>query len=226
MAVAYNPGIVTNGLVLCLDAANRKSYPGTGTGWNDFSGISTNNGTLINGAGYTGTYGGGIVFDGTNDYVSTGLTGIFDAITVECWYRGTKQTRCHLWDFGQYANNTNLNCDFNDTYDLWMFWNGGGNNAVRYQISGSFTDNTLKSLVFTHSGSSNKVFLNTVEQTPTNTIGIQTFSNVNGDPIKKFSLGENVAFGGEIYNVKIYNRALSQTEINQNFNALRGRFGI
>lgn len=56
MALAHSPKIVTDGLVLCLDAGNVKSYPGSGTVWNDLSG-NDNNGTLVNGVGYSGTNG-------------------------------------------------------------------------------------------------------------------------------------------------------------------------
>jgi hypothetical protein len=67
MAFNYSPKIVTDGLVLYLDAANPKSYPGTGTAWNDIS-RGGNNGTLVNGPTFDSTNGGSIVFDGVNDY--------------------------------------------------------------------------------------------------------------------------------------------------------------
>ena len=63
MAVTYNiKKMVTDGLVLCLDAANTKSYPGSGTTWSDL--IESNNGTLVNGPTYSSADGGSIVFDG------------------------------------------------------------------------------------------------------------------------------------------------------------------
>ena len=61
--------IVTSGLVLNLDANNVSSYSGTGTTWTDLSG-QNNNGTLINGVGYSSVNGGALVFDGVNDYVN------------------------------------------------------------------------------------------------------------------------------------------------------------
>ena len=66
----YGPRIVSNGLVLCLDAANKRSYPGTGTTWTDLSGNS-NNGTLTNGPTFSAGNMGSILFDGTNDYVGS-----------------------------------------------------------------------------------------------------------------------------------------------------------
>ena len=69
MGISYNPKIVTNGLVLCLDAANAKSYPGSGTAWTDLSGLG-NTGTLTNGPTYSSANNGSIVLDGINDYTS------------------------------------------------------------------------------------------------------------------------------------------------------------
>ena len=69
MALSHSPRIVTNGLVLALDAANIKSYPGSGTTWTDLSGIG-NNGTLTNGPTYSSANGGSLVFNGTDNYVS------------------------------------------------------------------------------------------------------------------------------------------------------------
>ena len=68
MGIAYNTSIVRDGLVLHLDAANRKSYPGTGTVWTDLSGKG-NHGTLMNGVGYSEYNKGSLVFDKIDDYI-------------------------------------------------------------------------------------------------------------------------------------------------------------
>jgi hypothetical protein len=88
MATNYNPGIVTSGLVLCLDAGNTKSYPGSGTTWTDLSG-NGNTGTLVNSPSYSSS--GYFSFDGTNKSVSIvkpqpNITG---QISVEIWYIST-----------------------------------------------------------------------------------------------------------------------------------------
>ena len=225
MAFGNGPRVVTNGLVLALDAADKNSYPGSGTTWRDMSG-NNYSGSLTNGPTYNSANGGGIVFDGTNDSVLTNLTGTITNLTIECWYRGTKTSRNHLWNFGLYtgAGDTNLSCDFNDGYDLWIYWESGGGNRVIYNIDGSFTDSTIKCLVFTHTGATNKVFLNGAELTITESAGTQTFTNVNGTGA--FDLAGTVAFGGTIYSTKVYNRALTATEILQNYNANKSRFGL
>ena len=89
MAISYNPRIVTDGLVLALDAGNPKSYPGSGTTWTDLSG-NGNNGTLTNGPTYSSANGGSIVFDGVDDYAEiTDSSNNFDLggidATLEFW---------------------------------------------------------------------------------------------------------------------------------------------
>ena len=71
MATKYSPKIITNGLVLSLDAANNKSYPRSGTTWTDLSG-NNNTGTLTNGPTFNAGNQGSIVFDGVDDYISGG----------------------------------------------------------------------------------------------------------------------------------------------------------
>ena len=83
MAIKHSPRIVTDGLVLYLDAANTKSYPGSGTTWTDISGKS-NNGTLTNGPTFDSGNKGTIVFDGSNDYVSE-TSGLSDSLLQGDW---------------------------------------------------------------------------------------------------------------------------------------------
>ncbi len=91
MGTSYNPTIVTDGLVLCLDAANKRSYPGTGTTWSDLKG--SNNGTLTNGPTFDTGNGGSIVFDGSDDRVdlSTGFLDVSanQGLTISTWIKTT-----------------------------------------------------------------------------------------------------------------------------------------
>ena len=222
MGFSRGPKIVTDDLVLYLDAANRKSYPGTGTSWSDLSG-NGNTGTLNNGPTFDSGNGGSIVFDGSNDSVNTALSGTISDVSVVCWYKGTKTARNHLWNFGT-STTTNLNFNFNDNYDLWVYWEGSGSNRVRYNIDGSFTDSTIKCAVFTHTGTTNKVYLNGTELTITESGGTQSFSAVNSTG--SFRLGDVQYFAGNIYNAAVYNRALTAQEVLQNYNTLKGRFGL
>ena len=87
MGLSHSPRIVTDGLVLCLDAANSRSYPKTGTTWTDRS-TSGNNGTLTNGPTFDTNNGGSIVFDGSNDSVVTSDFDL-DYISIFTWFKPT-----------------------------------------------------------------------------------------------------------------------------------------
>ena len=91
--IAYYGNLIANKPILCLDAAKKDSYPGTGTAWNDISG-NGNNGTLTNGPTFTTGSGGSIVFDGVNDYVdiSQGNLTASTTLTVEFIAKFTDNT--------------------------------------------------------------------------------------------------------------------------------------
>jgi hypothetical protein len=210
-------GIITDGLVFNVDAGFIPSYPTNGTGWYDIS-HNGNNATLVNGPAFSSLNGGSIVFDGADDVVSTNLVQTFtNELTVDTWYRGTKTTRNHLWNF----YGSNLNCNFNDSgYSLWMYWEGNGGNRI-WWTSPNFTDGNIHHLVFRHSGSVNQIYLDGQLLTPNQTAGTQTFSGVGGSGYDLASLGP---FGGNIYSNRVYSRALSSSEILQNYNAGLARF--
>ena len=113
MATRYNytGGIVTNGLVLNLDAAKTDSYPGTGTTWRDLSG-NNNNGTLTNGPTYTGvSKDAAIVFDGVDDYVDCGnnsTVNLNSSFTINCWVKisPTAPSSSGKGIVGKYTGNT------------------------------------------------------------------------------------------------------------------------
>jgi len=220
MSINYNPSIVTSGLVLCLDAANKRSYPGSGTTWFDISGNNRNltlfNGTAYNSAGY-------FDFDGSDDYAKTSDNGLgtgttiphslemwvnFDVLTNPRWWLaviGQYTTGAHHWigttgvQFGAWS----ANCQRSPTLlgvNNWM------------QIVGTFNGTTLT------------YYVNSV-----NTGGSCTadgFNFTNTDFTIGLRLGSEAYFNGKVSNVKIYNRALSAEEIAQNFNALCGRYEI
>jgi hypothetical protein len=83
MAVSYSPNISKDGLVLCLDAANKASYPGSGTVWRDLAG--SNNGTLTNDPTFNSDNGGSIVFDGVDDYITTPIQELNRPCTLSVW---------------------------------------------------------------------------------------------------------------------------------------------
>jgi hypothetical protein len=199
--------------------STRGATVATGGGWVDRSG-NNNHGELVNGTSFNSANFGSLVFDGVDDRVTTNLTQNFtNELTVETWYKGTKSSRNHLWNF----YGSNLHCNFNDSgRTLWMYWEGGGGNAIRF-TSPNFTDGTIKHLVFRHSGNVNQIFLNGQLLTPQEILGTQTFTGVGGGG---YDLAQTGPFEGNIYYNRVYSKALTAEEILQNFNATKSRYGL
>jgi hypothetical protein len=227
MATRYNytGGIVTNGLVLNLDAAKVDSYPGTGTTWRDLSGRG-NNGTLTNGPTFSGIgKQASIVFDGVDDYVnvnSNPITGSSPS-TVEFWMIPSVVTNTIVGEAFLQIGNPGSN-----QMRLYFFRNSKF--AVAYYNNDFTFDytavvNTTYHAVFTENGSGavqlyiNGVLVSSGNLATPNTQG-------SGYQLGRYSGGPTTFFNGKMFSHRTYNKALSAQEVTQNFNALRGRYGI
>jgi hypothetical protein len=226
MAISRGPKLVTNGLVFCVDAADKNSYIGSGTTWTDVSG-NAYNGTLTNGPTFNGSNGGGIVFDGVDDYVSISNNSNFNNgnnITVEAW------VLCTNWS--SYTHPMIVAKGINVEWILWksndtgvvgkLGWRGLG---TAYTTT-SLPNNTWVQCVGSVGSAGQKVYLNGVLES---TVGNTTFTsgNVNvtiaaglvtGSPSNL--LGANVAI------TRIYNIQLTDNQVLQNYNATKPRFGL
>jgi len=212
-----------NGLVLCLDAGNTKSYPGSGTTWTDLSGRG-NNGTLTNGPTYSSSNGGSIVFDGTNDYTNTGKILVptsSSPYTVSIWCYRNRNNVGYEELLAQWTNANSGN----------SFFFGFNNSNVRFTdnwsdvvVSGAGNTGVWMNLVGVYSVTNAYIFLNG-NLSATKGSG---FSYTGTGPFIIGRQGELNAeyFSGNIAQVSIYNRALTASEIQQNYNALKGRFGL
>lgn len=223
MSFNYSPKIVRDSsLVLYLDAANPNSFVSGSTIWNDIS-KTANRGT-INGAVFNSNNGGSVQFDGTDDNViiPSGLT-FTTFMTVDIWFRSTKATRHHIVNFGIQSGANSLNFDINDGRALWIYWNDSGTNSLRF-TSPSLSDGVIRNLTFVHNNNVNTVYINGSVLTGGSAVGTQTFTSISGN-IYLGSSDASVFTQGNIYNFKVYNRALSSTEVLQNYNAIKGRFG-
>jgi len=230
MATNYNPRTVTDGLVLCLDAGNTKSYPGTGTTWTDIS-RNGNDGSLINTPGYTSDNGGGITFNGTDERgtFTTPITSTSNQ-TYEVWTNAIASPSAndgfayilHNNSADSTVGNSYLHIGIEPTQQYVAAFNG------RYTVidSGVTASNSnIVQIVLTWDGATQKMYVNSVlkdsevlTETPQNlstTTSFGDYRDLSYRPIQ-----------GNIYSIKIYNKALSAAEVEQNFNALRGRFGI
>jgi len=224
MAINYNPRIVTDGLILALDAGNTKSYPGSGTTWTDLSG-NGNNGTLTNGPTFDSGNGGSIVFDGSNDVVNCGNDSTLSPseITLSIW--------CNPSGFGE----GNFGRFFQKVDQYVFFFDntgGSGTNGIRfgaqtgssqvYTVSNVVTLNEWANFAVSLSGSTASFYKN--GSLVGSSGGFSSLPSTSND----LTFGNNTAltrtFNGKLSQGLIYNRGLTASEIQQNYNALRGRY--
>jgi len=225
MTIGYGPSIVTSGLVLALDAADRNSYPGSGTTWTDLSG-NGNTGTLTNGPTYSSSNSGSIVFDGTNDYVVTGNSGITGNqswslsiwVSVNVSENGAGRQGWIIWD-GAANQNTNqlISIGVNGGKVEVAHW---GNDTVFSNSPINF--GSFQNITVTFNGSQELIYINSVNTDSKST----SLSVTDGAWYFASAEGVNGFLNCNIASAQIYNRALTATEIQQNFNATRSRFGI
>jgi hypothetical protein len=227
MGISGGPDTIQDGLILCLDASDKNSYPGSGTTWTDVAG--TNNGTLTNGPTFNSANGGSIVFDGTNDYVGCGTsTPPSGNISIFTWIYPTYFNSTWNILITKWFNPTGT--DFH--YALKS--NGGNGTNIRqnlYTTSNSdiygnyvFSLNNWYNVGFTLvNGGTLTFYVNGNTDGTSNTVSRTTQSSTLqiGD-----DRGTYYSLSGSLSSVKIYNRALSQSEVLQNYNAQKSRFGL
>ena len=222
MATKYSPKIITNGLVLSLDAANTKSYPKSGTTWTDLSGNS-NTGTLTNGPTFSNANGGSIVFDGVDDYVNIPYNSILNSsttFTVDFWFKSNNIAPEQVF-FS--TTNTSLTSGYHiQVYVskiLLQVYPGGAYTFASQTLS----SNTFYNVSVTYNSGNIIYYINGTSAGTANYIF--TPSNIDV-AIGKFTYNNSLYLNGNIPSFKFYNRALSQTEITQNYNSLKTRFGL
>ena len=236
MGLAHSPSIVTNGLVLCLDAANRKSYPGSGTTWTDLSG-NNNTGTLTNGPTFNSSNQGSVVLDGTNDYITLGniLNFTTENFTINTFFYLNSLTTSTvdqgpvIFYKGAY---TSKGYYFQVRLDGSGFFVTSQSGAFQgtQTTTGYFTTGNWYDITVTRSGSSAIIYSNAINANSTSgTHTNPTSSSENfllGAYTHAFDPSPIINGNIRISNFKVYNRALSANEVLQNYNALRGRFGL
>jgi hypothetical protein len=222
MSFNYSPKIVTNGLVLCLDAANTKSYVSGSTVWTDLS-RSGINGTLTNGPTFSSANGGSIVFDGGDDFVSTNYTTALTDFTVCMWFKvpdSTNLLSARLMD-KNYV--TGMWLGKNASTGASNSWGGGIRESnPPYGIYLTLTDGQWHFLASIRSGTTHTLYGDGISNTTSNTVSATALSTDIMTIGRTFTGGNY--FKGNIPQISIYNRALSSTEILQNYNATKGRY--
>jgi len=233
--------IVTNGLVLNLDVANPRSYPQpyNGTIWSNLVAVSSSlSGSLVNGVGYTGSNGGALVFDGVDDYVDTTYTspiGINPA-TFSAWIRYTSS------QIGVFIAKR-LDAPTYQQFSIYIAGDVNGNTSgTKIAISDVQTTSLLRAGITSDSYGDGRwhhvVGTRTSTTTQLYVDGILLFNSssaaIDLTASSKLFIGRSgnnqtvggAPFNGSIALTQVYNRALNASEVLQNFNATRARFGV
>jgi hypothetical protein len=241
MGTSYNPRIVTDGLVLCLDAANARSYPGTGTTWTDLK--SGNSGTLTNMAdNFDSANGGSLTFDGADERITFGSDGAaivngLSELTLEICFKASAISSDRGLIFGDFVSNGADNgfaLRFDDSG-----LSGGGNNVIKTgfganngsQGSSLESSSNIQSTdwmcisVVCDVGTSIDLYKDGLLDTPTNRTHNASVTSVSNCSSLQIGQGaKSVYWSGKIQTVRIYNRILTSNEIRQNYLATKERY--
>jgi hypothetical protein len=222
--------IVTNGLILNLDAGNTLSYTSGSSTWRDLAG-SNSSGSFVNNPIYQSTNGSSFTFNGTNQYVNitgditTALSGSSQASLQMVFDYPSLGTGADSTVGGFQATNFEFFFYPNTYVGARLYANIQGiSSAIEIAVSATSFIGRKVHAVLTIDPSTIRVYVNGILRgSASNTAG-QFASSSNFRLASIPRLGTN--FAGNIYTTSVYNRALSAAEVQQNFNALRGRYGI
>jgi hypothetical protein len=219
-----------------LDAANKRSYPGTGTTWTDLSGNS-NNGTLTNGPTFSNVNGGSIVFDGTNDYVdtvNTGTTFQFANVTftVSLWIK-TSATSGVIISKGATASTAGWMFQFDSAGTVSGTTKGSdGTNTYNRSSTATVNNNTWRNIVAVYTtntttlgSNTTSIYIDGVLSNGTGTLGGLVYATTT-DTIQIGRRPTGAYWSGSVSNIQIYNRELTASEVLRNYNAVKSRFGL
>lgn len=227
MGTKYNPRVVTSGLSVYFDSANTRSYIGSGTTVNGLiSGIGF---TLTNGVGFGTTNNGYFIFDGTNDYIDFSVPNVGTILSIEMWVRAKSFVSNGMF-FG-----------FN-IYDVWTGAGGLGYNTGASDVYGLTSTqvanlgllNQWKHYVFEMRSdvayTNNKIYVNGQIQSlsqvaAAENAGNRNFNSGNGR-IGSWRSSNNFYMSMDLAQFRVYNRALTASEILQNYNATKKRYGL
>jgi hypothetical protein len=231
MAYGVGPNLVRDGLVLYLDAANPKSYPGSGTHWNDLTG-GGNGGTLVNGVGYTSDNGGAMVFDGVDDWLNIpnadrlvkGKTQLSMGVMVKF---------TSLTFLGVIIGVPRYNCTKNIVITAFengniTFYNDNLVTCLSISLSSYIELNKWIYIVGTFNGTTTSLYAikDNILSSASGTLVTGTTNDFNDyNVFGVMGKGANY-LGGELSSAFVYDKALTPQEILQNYNATKSRFNL
>jgi hypothetical protein len=222
MALGHGASIVRSNLALHLDAANKKSYSGSGTTWSDLSG-NGRNATLVNLPTYNSTH---FSFDGTNDVstLSNNFIPADSSLTVSVWVKARSD--------GMLVDTLNDSLSWDgftiriqsNTYRWWLFKQNSSPNIQAALASTLSYNGNWQNVTGTYNGTTASLYIDGILDVSVSYSGGYDLGTAN------IGIGARASTANpcncDISNVSIYNRALTAAEVSQNFNAFRGRYGV
>ena len=236
MSTKYNLNIVTDGLVLCLDAANKKSYSGTGTAWSDRSG-NGNNGTLLGSPVYSTANSGTLTFDGSeSDYATIGLGSDYPYPyhTFEIWVNTPALGGNNLDGlFGlDYGRAVNITTNGNISYQLYYQMSSPNATVVSVTTTNiNAVDGKWHHIICSRGTTNYEIWFDGVLKKTGGNGGQPSWSGLNQWSSMAARIAENpnnvgYNYSGKIGAARMYNRQLTSAEVAQNYNATKSRFGL
>jgi hypothetical protein len=246
MSFSYSPKIVTDGLVLCYDPANTKSFVSGSTNIYD---LSKNNydGQLINGPVYSGVNYGVISLDATNDRVNIPDIGAITDGTVSVWFKNnnevliTGSSPAIIFEFTSATTLVttsftaalgNVTAGDDELLSVYLSSDGVGRvgryDATALNLTGSSLPSGWYNIVVSRDSSGTRVYFNNVLLGVPAGINITTITTSTVPFTRSFFNSNKIGriLNGLLSHVMIYNKGLTTAEVNRNYNALKSRFGL
>jgi hypothetical protein len=221
MSFRFSPSIITDGLVLYLDAANTKSYVSGSTTWSDLS-RSENNGTIVNGPTFDSADGGSIVFDGVNDKITipnSSSLNLNSTLTL-CFFI-KKNTNIRMYYVDKHLSGADGYFGYIDSTNLVFF--RFGLNSIQTNTN-LINNNQWYYISIVGGPTLRSIYINGVESISTS--GTNTW-NTSTEPFIFGNTSTNEgSINGNISLIQLYNRTLTAQEILQNYNTVRSRFRL
>jgi hypothetical protein len=224
MAYFTGPNIVTDGLVYAVDAGSERSYPGTGTTVTDLVGSS--NGVLENGVGFDSANGGSWSFDGVDEYITLPFNSSLDVdyLTVQVFIKSTfaigPNSRHYV--FSGLSHRWAIIVDEANTL-RWYVNTTAGVSEITW-VDSSVSEDVWMDITCTFSGSKSRIYVNGVSVASASHTGTIQTASTYGRLMDYLGNGFETEGLASIF--RIYNKALTDAEVLQNFNAQKSRFGL
>lgn len=227
MGLHHSPNIITNGLVLLLDAANSKSYPGSGTTWTDLSG-NGNNGTNTN-MTFESLNGG--IFNFATNSVSTIANSTSlnptSQLTIEALVKFNGNSQDFIFEKGNVNSQYSLFSHSSDiVFRTYHDGDGTYNSLALTKANANITNGVYHHIVGSYNGSTKIIYVDGNSMGSSSKSG-NLVTTTPGAAVGRFGgTSSGYFFDGKIARVSVYSIGLTQDQVRQNFEAIKGRYGL